>query len=815
MTLGRSREWLVKIALLCGFALTAIGVRKIGIPNYSPQIWDSFPSHIFFMLLFGACVIALAKSVKIHFAWAGCVVFSIAALLAGSLWPLIGVIGIFAAFFAVGRIFLLFFSNRNSALPARLKFSALSTTMIGAGIYGSVVCIVAQFPVNYAPAYFAALVIPIILRRRDIAELVSEARASFASIPLKGNLVTVATIAVGMFYLAVAMMPEVGFDALAIHLYVPARLTHDHVWAFDPDKYVWALMPMFADWLFSIAYMVGGETCTRMINVAFIFTVCAYIRDITLWLGGDRKGAAWASLLFLCMPLAFTESVSLFVDTVWTTFVLAGLLHVFRAIQRDAKSNFEIILGGFFLGIATAGKAVTFMILPATFVVLVLGLRRISRARDAAIGFGLFLIGSIPYIRSYLKSGNPVLPFYNDIFKSIYYPPVGFDPPPMFVRGVSWDILYKITFESGKYLESRDGAAGFAWLLLLVPAILVIVFGKHRRALAVLFIAVCAILLTFHSTAYLRYVLPSFALLATLIGYAYQPLSRMFPKYPRLIPGLCTLAVVLNVIFLNSSTFNGELNVEPLLGEAARANYLLNKIPLREVVLTVNTMNRDEMAVGFFAPELAAGLKADAIYFSWYNFRFSHLINTSQTPEETAQVLISSGIDYSILDANWGTPAVRKKIEDTTSIVWSLGSLSIRRVKDDFFFKTELMENPDFQTNAGWAPAAKAYRKVAGALEITDDTPAFQISKVEPKRRYRNAVTVQCEKQAGSGRLQVNWIDAQAVLIRSDSRAFDCSAEQKTHMMESVAPKGTDRAIVFAVATSNVPVTFRRVSLAK
>ena len=35
--------------------------------------------------------------------------------------------------------------------------------------------------------------------------------------------------------------------------------------------YVWAVMPMLGDWLFSVGYMLGGETAARLINVGFIY----------------------------------------------------------------------------------------------------------------------------------------------------------------------------------------------------------------------------------------------------------------------------------------------------------------------------------------------------------------------------------------------------------------------------------------------------------------------------------------------------------------------------------------------------------------
>src|SRR3989304_5922643 len=77
-------------------------------------------------------------------------------------------------------------------------------------------------------------------------------------------------------------------------------------------------------------------------------------------------------------------------------------------------------------------------------------------------GQGLFFflgVGLIPFGTPWGLTGNPVFPFFNKVFQSFYYPAVNFDSASIFGKGLTWDILYRSTFESGKYLEANAGAS--------------------------------------------------------------------------------------------------------------------------------------------------------------------------------------------------------------------------------------------------------------------------------------------------------------------------------------------------------------------
>ena len=79
---------------------------------------------------------------------------------------------------------------------------------------------------------------------------------------------------------------------------------------------------------------------------------------------------------------------------------------------------------------------------------------------------------------------------------------------------------YELVWSSGRFIEGSDGAAGFHWLLLF-PVIL-LAFTRRRPLAQWLCLALAAIVFVgvYSQQSYLRYLLPVFALVAVLGGWA-------------------------------------------------------------------------------------------------------------------------------------------------------------------------------------------------------------------------------------------------------------------------------------------------------
>jgi 4-amino-4-deoxy-L-arabinose transferase-like glycosyltransferase len=223
-------------------------------------------------------------------------------------------------------------------------------------------------------------------------------------------------------YFVVALMPELGFDALAMHLFIPVSLFFNHKWNYDVQTYVWAVMPMLADWIFSWGYMLGGEICSRLLNFGFIILIAFLIKSICLWAGGTKNSSKWAILLYLSTPLTFAVGSTLFIEPVWSAFLIAGIYLILKVTFDEDKAGSAIRFSGLLLGFALASKAITLSILPILLAILLIGYKswlRYKFAKNVILGLFIFMtIGCIPYLLTYIITGNRLFPLFNDILKS-------------------------------------------------------------------------------------------------------------------------------------------------------------------------------------------------------------------------------------------------------------------------------------------------------------------------------------------------------------------------------------------------------------
>ncbi len=813
---------LTLFSLLAGILLTIWGLVHLRWLQALPWL-DTSALMRYIWLLFGCAALVI-----IGYWWSrkstlliGAAVAVGFALLAGALWPLFVTLWFATASALLGRSIL-------TVLCIRTEEDNWPTSfLIGAGLYGTAIGLFAHFPVNYPGVYGAALALPIILNWRIAANQCNRIRSwDTLKKPDASNAdwLGISIAVVALVYFVVALMPEVGHDSLAMHLFIPAHMALRHQWGFDTSTYVWAVMPMLGDWIFSIGYMLAGETAARLINVGFVFTLGWLIRNIVLWAGGSVFGARWAVLIFLSTPLTFTESSSLFIESAWASFIVAGTLAIFNSCSTSGKPRFELPAAGLLLGCALATKAVTFIILPVLFLLLVWRFRswyKIIGMPFLVLGLSLFLsIGIIPYVTAWWSTGNPVFPFFNGIFKSPYYSAVNFDNASMFGRGVTWDILYRATFESGKYLEANAGASGFQWLLLYIPSAIMLVAAKQRRGIALFLVGSLIIVLVFQPVSYLRYAFPAWAILAAANGVALSTaLSRgIFIK--KWVYAVAVVAVLLNLLFINAGAQYRDFTLKSVWVESNREHYLLDRLPIRNAVELVNHLNVRETPVAVFSHPLTAGLAANALYPNWYNFTFQREIASIHTEQDIANIFLKRNVNFVILDSNWNGvggvsgPEARDLIEKTTEKLAEYGPISIRKVKTEYRFKTELLSNPDFTAIKGWGLATETkYDPETGIILASVSSTASQIVTVSPSGRYLNTVVARCAKVPTLGRVQINWLDINGEFVRADIKTFECSQTWAEHAMEVTAPSNAVNAVVYVAGQSAIPLEFKGNSL--
>ncbi|XXF01220.1 phospholipid carrier-dependent glycosyltransferase [Pseudomonas sp. D3-10] len=689
--------------------------------------------------------------------------------------------------------------------------------LVGAGTLGTFTGLAAYWPINYPGLYGALLSLPLLLGHKHAMsigrELLGHIQAFRTAQTSIQTALDVLICGFACLYVLVAFMPEVGHDALAMHLFVPSQLAQRHQWSFDASTYVWAVMPMLADWIYSIVYLLAGETASRLSNCAFTLLVTWQIHNMTLWAGGSASSARWASLIFLSTPLAFAESSSLHIESAWTAFLLAGTLAILKVSSFTPKPGerlSQLLLAGLLLGFAMAAKAVTLSVLPVLLVVLLWQYKAWAIqgiVKTLLLGSaGLILAGATPYVSAGYLTGNPVFPFFNAIFHSPLWPNINFEPPATFGTGMTWDTLYRMVFDSPEFIEGRVGAAGFQWLLLPTAALAVLLSGS-RKALCILLVGAGAMFMTFQSTAYLRYVFPSFALFSVILALPFSH-DKTFPR--SLAIGAGVLLILTNTRFIQAATYYGEIKPSALLSQAGRERYLQERLPIRKMVDTVNALNTSYQPVAVFAAPLMAGLRSDALYASWYNLKWKGEFETATSPSELARRLRQRQVNWLIIDLKSVPQARLDLLRNVSTSYARLGDLDLRKLNVSH---VEHLLNPALSSLEGWnLTSPSSYDPSRKILTVDVKTPATQRVEVTPGLTYINGVSARCATTATTGRIQANWMDAKGDFIAASIETFECTEQWETHEMNVVAPANATSVIIYASGHTDTPLEFKSLS---
>jgi hypothetical protein len=629
------------------------------------------------MIMFIVPTMVLAAFARWFGAWkSGLLFLAIVALCSGFAPPIAAAVFVMIAFLSIGML-----------IVRAPTASATDCILVGLSTVGTVFGASAALPIHFAGVWAIALAVPIALARRRLETPIRDflSRLSSAEDRVRDTLVTCGLFSAASIHLLVGMMPEVGYDALAMHLFVPSQIHHSKHWGFDAESYVWAVMPMLTDWSYSIAFLFGGEGAARILNVFNVYVLATLIWRISRWGGASDFGSKFAALLFLLTPLTFLESSSLFIDSAWAALVLGGTFAFLRLVSGTEPIRSSTIASGVMWGGALAAKAVSLVILPSLIVPAIAGRALLFRRPNASwISIGALLalvVGCVPYVCAWKVTGNPVFPFFNSFFQSPLYPAVDFNADAFFARGVSWRTPFEITFNSTRHIEGTLGSSGFQWLLVFLPGAVAVVLSLQRRGMALAWLSVAWFVLTFLQNGYLRYVFPSVALGCTVIAVAWPSEWNRSRVSSWLGVFAAACALCLNLLHFSSATYYGTIDLQVISDPDARARYLHDRSPIRCAVDLVNLMNLKRSPVAFISAPYGAGISANAIYANWYNGPFLAELKSVSSPESLLKVLAGRNVEFLVSDPGWLDGRLEAHLDAACDTVAKFGQISVRRVR--------------------------------------------------------------------------------------------------------------------------------------
>lgn len=355
----------------------------------------------------------------------------------------------------------------------------------------------------------------------------------------------------------------------------------------------------------------------------------------------SRASAVWAVVLLVSLPLTVIESATLFTENIVTLFITTAVLVLIAA-------NFQIRLVHYFAIMALMAAAsvvklhgaVAAIFIGAISVILCVRHVRATglMTRFMVVTAAASLAALEPYLYAWAKTGNPVLPLFNHIFKSPFFPPVEFADSRWVGKASPW-FLYDATFATGRFVEAYNGALGFTFLIFLAAGA---VAAIQRRNKIVLFCGGLGLFLTVllsAKTQYLRYMLIFFPLLIIMVGFAIDHL--------RLIRGLRIplAAAVAAVVLLNvykipaSGWIIGISDLRACCSDNLRRQTELGQAPERIVNRVLNDVAGPMARVLYVSNPYGGLLTGTAIYSARYNTVHGAEFATITTADQFASLI--------------------------------------------------------------------------------------------------------------------------------------------------------------------------------
>src|SRR5260370_7356283 len=222
--------------------------------------------------------------------------------------------------------------------------------------------------------------------------------------------------------------PEHTPDRLSIHLAIPANIAANHVMTFDPARITWAVMPMGADFTWSMVYLLGGEMAAHLLNFAVLLVLLGRLQlAVRRWVS---PGTAWLLVaMFATTPMVQLLTGSLFVENLLAAFVL-GMMIALWHFGESGESRF-LYLAAALGGTAMATKFGAIAILAPALACAAVEVWRRRKQTGARWGFalGLMLLAAAPPSTiAWVKTANPIFPF-----PTAKFPPPQPVPQPHFL----------------------------------------------------------------------------------------------------------------------------------------------------------------------------------------------------------------------------------------------------------------------------------------------------------------------------------------------------------------------------------------------
>ncbi|MEK9628759.1 MAG: glycosyltransferase family 39 protein [Nitrospinota bacterium] len=390
-----------------------------------------------------------------------------------------------------------------------------------------------------------------------------------------------------LLLICLALAPAFATDALVYHLAAPKAYLEAGGLISLPNN-IYSFFPQQIEMLYLFALALSSDSLAQLTGLGIVFLLL-----FALWHYTKKHTNEIFSLLtplvFIATPTFFSVASSAYVDLQAAAYIFLAFYSWENGYERKQAGWF--ILMTLFAGAAVATKLTSVIILPLAFLGLAIQGRSQNNSRQTLAQCLILVLGSLlilsPWLaRNYFFTGNPVAPFFMNIFDGkdkinwdIARSQMQFQYYSSFGMGHSFlDFLslpINLTFFSEPHSLKFDGQVGILYLLLF-PALI----GLNRKSFPAVIVCVLLLVFWFVQTQYIRLLAPALAFLAVLLIFGLAGLTQKY-QIGKMEKLLLTGILALGLFFNTSAITKEWFQVNPLsylLKKESREQFLARQI---------------------------------------------------------------------------------------------------------------------------------------------------------------------------------------------------------------------------------------------
>ncbi len=333
------------------------------------------------------------------------------------------------------------------------------------------------------------------------------------------------TVGIALSIAAISIFaPPTSWDAVVAHLALPAQyLGLGRIAALEGNTY--SGYPHLMHALYTYAYAAGGETGAQFLSWLFAFLGCVFCYGLGGRLGGRTCGLLTAAM-FATTPVFFEQAGIVSIDIAVTSVVVATFTALFS--WHDEQRRNWLLLAGFLAGSACGIRHTGYIVCCFCFLGILVSSRPFRPSSAVAFG-AMALLGAAPWLlRSWLAVGNPVYPFFQEVFPSDIlrneeFTRLGSHASRHGARfyEVLW-FPWRIVVEPGRF-DGWNASPGGLVLALGIPGL----FAGGRRARILGLYCLAGVVFFFFFQHFARYMLPFFVVMMPVAALAVCRFTRL------------------------------------------------------------------------------------------------------------------------------------------------------------------------------------------------------------------------------------------------------------------------------------------------